>query len=81
MMVPLGEAIGRSIRCPDAGCGAPAWVEKGRNRPAGPGGMPPPPGAAPSDQVVAPSRWCLVICPRTGAKSFPVEELVEVLDG
>ena len=81
MTVALGEAVGRTIRCPDRGCGAPARVERGRNRPAGPGGLPPPPGAASPDPrpVVGPS-WHIVHCPRTGPRSFPHYTPVELLE-
>ena len=82
MMIPLSEAVGRTIRCPDEGCGAPARVEPSRDRPAGPGGLPAPPGTAPPANVVAQRMlWAIVRCPRTGGKLFAANTMVEVLDG
>lgn len=82
MVIHLSEAIGRTIRCPDEGCGAPARVEPSRDRPAGPGGLPGPPGTAPPANVVTQRvLWAIVRCPRTGAKLFSASTMVEVLDG
>jgi hypothetical protein len=82
MMIALSEAVGRTIRCPDEGCGARSVVERSRDRPAGPGGLPGPPGTAPPANVVAQRMlWAIVRCPRTGSKLFAANTMVEVLDG
>ena len=84
MTIPLSDAIGRWVRCPDEGCGVPALVEKSRDKPTRPGGLPGPPGSAPAGgaAVVAPRvLWAIVRCPRAGGKLWPAHTMVEVLDG
>jgi hypothetical protein len=72
MMIPLSQAIGRAIRCPDPGCGAPARVEAQRGRPAVIGG-------AGGPAVVGRVQWPIVHCSRSGGRSWPGDTMVEVL--
>lgn len=79
--VPLHAAVGLRVRCPDEGCGATSAVLPPRGAAAKAGGLPPPPGmaAAGVGPVVQAPRWCIVQCPRTGAKLFPGHQPVEVV--
>jgi hypothetical protein len=85
MIVPIAEALGRPIACPDEGCGATCWVEKSRQVAPRVGGIPPPPDTAnpgPAGQTAMTAHlWFLVHCPRTGSKLFWHTTPVEVRDG
>lgn len=83
MMVPISDAVGRTVRCPDRNCGAPSPVLPGRNRPARAGGVPPPLGVAAGEPgaTVAPAHtYFLLHCPRTGMISLRRDTLVELID-
>lgn len=82
--VPIREALGRTVRCPDEGCGRPSKVLASRHQAATPGGVPPPPwktptpGGAPA--VSTNKLWYLLHCPRTGPKLLRHDTMVELAD-
>lgn len=83
MSVPLIEAVGRSIRCPDRGCDAIARVEvPPPTRPphANPHANPFGPVQGPGLAVAGGLRWLVVSCPRTGRKQFPATEPVSLIE-
>lgn len=68
-MIPIRDAVGLVIKCPD--CGAESSVAHAQNRVH--------PQAMQSEPVRTAYLWFRVDCPRTGKKLFPHDHMVEVI--
>ena len=71
MTIPIREALGRKIRCPDNHCGHPALVQHARDRVS---------RAAQSAPIRTAAQWYLVECGRSGAKLYKANTMVEVVE-
>jgi hypothetical protein len=70
--IPISQAVGRTIRCPDPGCGRPSSVRHAVSRVR--------PEALRSEAIRTAYLWYRVDCPSTGAKLFRDETMVELID-
>lgn len=68
-MIAIGQAIGRTIKCPE--CGAPSKVHPSKARV----------GNGPDAILIQTAAlWMMVECPRTGKKLYPRGTPVEIIE-
>jgi hypothetical protein len=68
-MIPIHQAISRTIKCPQ--CGAPSLALPSKKRVA----------SGPNAPIIMTANaWCMVDCPRTGKKLYRAETPVEVIE-
>jgi ssDNA-binding Zn-finger/Zn-ribbon topoisomerase 1 len=69
-MIPIHQAIGQFVKCPE--CGAVALVRPSKARVAT--------NQPQSAQITSAAKWCLVDCPKSGKKLYPQGTAVEVVE-
>lgn len=70
--IPISQAVGRTIRCPDPGCGRPSSVQHAASRVR--------PEALRSEAIRTAHMWYVVVCPFMGRKLYKGDTPVELAE-